>query len=170
MSYMTAESNIEALPVRRYAASKDVPRPTRIAVQIREVLKLAQEFEAQLGSALGCNPTDLAAMRHLIESGPMTPTELAARLGVSTAAATMVVDRLGALGHASRAPHETDRRKVVIVPAEASIEAAVAELMPFFVGVAELVAKLGDGDRRVVEAFLDGLLEVYRGVVTASKP
>src|SRR5687768_972666 len=84
---------------------------------LREIREVTGEFEARLGAALTVNPTDLAAMEHLIQDGPLSPTDLAKRIGVSTAAVTTIVDRLTAVGHVTRMPHPTDRRGVLVVPA-----------------------------------------------------
>ena len=59
---------------------------------LREIIDVTDEFEAHVGRELSVNPTDLQAMEHLIMSGPLSPTELARRLGISTAAVTAVVD------------------------------------------------------------------------------
>ena len=83
-------------------------------VLLREILYVTADFEAHLGRELAVNPTDLKAMEHLISSGPLSPTELARRLDMSTAAVTTVVDRLVAASHVARSQHPTDRRGVVV--------------------------------------------------------
>lgn len=163
---MTAERNgTGGSP--RHAAYESLPGPTPIGGQLREVLALSHAFEAQLAASLGCNATDLAAMQALIDDGPLTPSELARSLGLSTAAATLVVDRLAQLGHASRRRHETDRRKVVVVPSETSIQAAVTELTPVIVGVSRAIGALDTERREVVEGFLGEVIDIYRGALRA---
>jgi len=92
------------------------PRVRRATELVREVYEVSQDFESHVGRQLAVNRTDLSAMEHLIQSGPLSPTELARRLEISTAAATTVVDRLTALGHTTRMHHPTDRRGVIVVP------------------------------------------------------
>lgn len=53
--------------------------------------------------------------------GRRTPTELAARLQLSTGAITGLVDRLEAAGLAQRRRHATDRRKVMVELTEAGV-------------------------------------------------
>ena len=84
-------------------------------VLLRALLDVTEEFERALGSELTVNPTDLHAMEHLIMSGPLSPSELSRRLGVTSAATTTVVDRLTALGHVRREPHPSDRRGIRVV-------------------------------------------------------
>jgi DNA-binding MarR family transcriptional regulator len=144
-----------------------VPEVSTINNALHEINTLSRAFERRLGSVLTVNQTDLAAMEHLIQEGPLTPSDLAARLNVSTAASTLVVDRLVALGHVERHRHEHDRRKIVVVPARASVNRAVDELMPVMLGVAALVDDLSESDRRAVEGFLERVIDLYRTVVDA---
>lgn len=136
-----------------------------IGDRLHEISRLSRAFERQVGEALLVNSTDLAAMEYLMTEGPLTPSELARRLAVTTAATTLVVDRLVALGHVERHPHPRDRRKVVVKPAAASVAQAVGELMPVIGGVGALAADLSADERRVVEGFLAGVLEVYRSAL-----
>ncbi|OUE23650.1 MarR family transcriptional regulator [Clavibacter michiganensis] len=129
---------------------------------LRDVLGLAAGFERRLGGVLEVNPTDMKAMEHLIQEGSLSPTELAGRLGVSTAAATLVVDRLVEVGHVDRRPHPHDRRRVVVVPRPASVGRAMAELMPMIGGVARAADALTDEERAAVMRFLGEVREVYR--------
>ncbi|MBF4572266.1 MarR family transcriptional regulator [Herbiconiux sp. VKM Ac-1786] len=144
-----------------------MPVVSPISQQLRDVDALSRAFERRLGSVLTVNQTDLTAMEHLIQDGPLTPSELATRLKVSTAASTLVVDRLVALGHAERHPHERDRRKIVVVPARASVDRTVQELLPVILGVAAIVEDMSEEDRAVVSTFLDRVASVYRAAVAA---
>jgi DNA-binding MarR family transcriptional regulator len=71
--------------------------------------------------------TDLRAM-HQISDGPVRPTALAAKLDVTAAAATQLVDRLELRGLARRAPDPRDRRATVIrlTPAGARLYACTS--------------------------------------------
>lgn len=137
-----------------------------IITTLRDIDTHSRAFERRLASTLTVNQTDLTAMQHLISSGPLTPSDLAARLGVTTAASTLVVDRLVALGHAERHPHEHDRRKIVVVPARSSVLRAIDELRPVIDGLGDLVADLTPEEHAVVERFLRGVDAVYRTAAT----
>ncbi|MGD8193666.1 MarR family winged helix-turn-helix transcriptional regulator [Herbiconiux sp. P18] len=148
-------------------AESGMPMVSQISQQLRDVDALSRAFERRLGSVLTVNQTDLTAMEHLIQEGPLTPSELATRLKVTTAASTLVVDRLVALGHAERHPHEHDRRKIVVVPARSSVDRTVQELLPVIHGIAGIVDDLSEAERTVVSDFLARVADVYRAAVTA---
>ena len=139
-----------------------LPFSGEIGTQLREFIMLSRAFERQMGEALAVNPTDLSAMEHLIAAGSLTPSELARRLDISTAATTLVVDRLVGVGHAHRDPHVSDRRKVVVTPAPASVARAVQELMPVIGRVATLARGLSPEERVVISRFLGQVLDIYR--------
>ncbi|MGV8883171.1 MAG: MarR family winged helix-turn-helix transcriptional regulator [Rhodoglobus sp.] len=129
---------------------------------IREVREVSQEFELHLGRQLTVNPTDLQAMEHLIQSGPLGPTELARRLGISTAAVTAVVDRLVALGHVTRTQHPTDRRGIVVVPAPKSVTRAMEALIPMIRGIDGVLDDFEPDEQATITAYLEQVLSVYR--------
>ena len=69
-------------------------------------------------SALRMNETDMMALRFIVnaerEARAVSPKDLAAYLGISSASTTVLVDRLVASGHLSRAKHPSDGRAVVL--------------------------------------------------------
>ena len=138
-----------------------LPESGLISERLREIVTLSRDFERHVGQALMVNSTDLAAMEHLMTEGSLTPSELSRRLDISTAATTLVVDRLVALKHVRRHPHPHDRRKVVVVPEPRSVTQAFAELMPVIGGVAALEATMPEAERAVVEAFLARVVAIY---------
>jgi len=129
---------------------------------MRDILNVSVEFEKHVAHQLTVNPTDLAAMEHLIQSGPLGPTELARRLDISTAAVTTVVDRLTALGHVTRTKHPTDRRGVVVVPTPASLTKAMDTLMPMIMGIDGVLDEFSETDQATIAAYLQRVAEVYR--------
>ena len=162
------EAGIDATPIReRYAEHlpDDFPPASPIPMLVRRVFQLEQRFERRLASALDVNATDLSAMEHLMERGPMTPSELATRLEMSTAATTHVIDRLVAVGHVERNPHPVDRRKITVTPAPASVRKAFEELSPMIAGVGEVAAAYSPAEQQVIAGFLAGIADLYRELV-----
>lgn len=156
----------------RYAEQlpADFPTPTPIPMLIREIYQLSQRFERRLGASLSVNTTDLAAMEHLIQTGPMTPSELATLLEMSTAATTHVIDRLVAVGHVERRPHPVDRRKIVVIPAPASVARAFEELAPMIAGVGAAAAAYDAEEQAVIAGFLGSVVELYTDLVDDATP
>lgn len=144
-----------------------VSGPRRPTALLREILQVSDEFESRLARALHVNPTDLQAMEHLIESGPLSPTELSRRLGMSAAAVTTVIDRLEAVGHATRAPHPDDRRALRVAAKPESIRAAMEHLLPMIRDVDGVLDEFDDAERAAVQRYLERVVDVYRNNLPA---
>lgn len=142
------------------ASGASAARPaTRL---LRDLLDVTDDFERSLGAQLTVNPTDLDAMQHLIMSGPLSPTDLAKRIGLSPAATTTVIDRLEALHHVRREPNPADRRGIRVVPSEASRARAMATIMPMIMGVDSVLDDFSPDEQHVVTRYLERVVDVYR--------
>ncbi|WP_439693140.1 MarR family winged helix-turn-helix transcriptional regulator [Curtobacterium sp. SP.BCo] len=132
-----------------------------IRSRVRQVTVRQQRFERHLARRLEVDTAGLAAMDHLIEDGPATPTELAHRLEVSTAAMTLVLNRLESAGHVRRDRHPSDGRKLVVTAVDRSSDRAYDLVQPLIDGIETLVDGMDARQRAAVATFLDGLIRVY---------
>ena len=112
----------------------------------------------------GLTHSELVALEHLIR-GPIGPAEVARLLGVTTAAATGIVDRLEARGHVERRPHGTDRRRTELVITESAREDVLSQLLPMFRALAALDADLDEEERQVVDRYLRRAIEAVGSVL-----
>jgi DNA-binding MarR family transcriptional regulator len=132
-----------------------------IRARVQQLHIRQQRFERFLGRLLQVDHAGLEAMDHLISTGPATPTELARRLGISTAAMTLVLNRLENAGHLERSRHPSDGRKLVVTADEHSAEQVHAAVLPVIDGIESVIAAMDDTERRAVTTFLDRLLALY---------
>lgn len=85
------------------------------AVSALSVLIMAGEQYRQAVSAhFGLGVSETQAISHLTQAGELGMAELAGRLGMSTGAATSLVDRLERSDLARRHSHPSDRRRSVV--------------------------------------------------------
>jgi DNA-binding MarR family transcriptional regulator len=151
---------VQSIEEPRPAALPPQPHPASIA--LREVAEASKDFETHVRHQLDVNATDLAAMEHLIVSGPLGPAELGRRLGLSRPAMTAVVDRLTALGHATRSEHPTDRRGVIVTPAPASVDQAMEILRPMIAEVDAALDGFTDEQQAAITEYLNRVVAAYR--------
>lgn len=130
--------------------------------RLMQLLTEQLRFRHLVQDALGVDYAGLSTMIHLAQVGSDTPTAIAGTLGMSTAATSLVLNRLEVSGHISRQPHPTDRRKVVVAPVRGSLAAAREHSRPVTEGIDELAATLTPAERATVGAFIDGLVTVYQ--------
>jgi DNA-binding MarR family transcriptional regulator len=156
----SAPATVHGAPV---ASTPNGPGQVREAsMLLRDLLELTAQFELKVGAALSVNRRDFEAMQHLIAYGPLSPSDIARRLGVTTAAATTIVDRLTAVGHVTRTPHPTDRRAVVVVPTPSSVTAAMSQIFPLISGVDGLLDGFTDTEQTAITEYLRRATDVYR--------
>jgi DNA-binding MarR family transcriptional regulator len=118
-------------------------------------------LRAALARDVGISVPELLALEYLDSDGGLGPSELARRLQVSTGAVTALIDRLEASGHAARAAHPSDRRRVVVTRTTRASEELAREVAPLEREVRALVDGLDDDERLAVVRFLDA----FTGIV-----
>ncbi|GAA4605947.1 DNA-binding MarR family transcriptional regulator [Actinoplanes octamycinicus] len=130
-------------------------RHSDLALAIREMLQANGEATHSLAARLGVGGTDAIALDHLLSSDDgLGPTELGQRLGIRSASATTLVDRLQATGHAQRVPHPSDRRRQTVVATPHAREQVVRALTPLLDRIEEAAARLSPEQAEVTVAFL----------------
>ena len=98
---------------------------------LRSVQQASAEANQELARRLGIGITDVAALEHLVAADPpLGPVELGHRLGIRSASATTLVDRLEQSGHVHRTAHPQDRRRVELVMSEESAARTLEALAP----------------------------------------
>lgn len=135
------------------------------AVHVLEALRAYRTAETAMRrrtkDSMGMGEKDMLALRYLLEahrSGiPMSPRDLSARLGISSASTTTLLDRLSRTGHIARRPHPTDRRALVIVAtaeADCEVRATLGHMHERMMATARA---LSPEQTRTVTAFLHAM-------------
>ena len=139
------------------STSADHELATRLRLAIaRSARRLRQEAGTDLSPSLS------AALATVDRFGPLTPTELAARVRVQRPTITRVVCRLEEAGLVSRAADPADGRSALITvsPAGREVLAEIRTRKDAF--LSERLEALGPEDRATLEraaALLEGMLE-----------
>lgn len=138
-------------------------------VALREVLARGAELSHVVARRAGLSDREMTALEHLSRQS-LGPTEVARRLDVSTAAATGIVDRLVARGHAERRSHAQDRRRTDVHLTDSGRREASSHLLPMFVTLDLLDKGFSAEERAVVERYLRGVLEAFDAVLACEEP
>jgi DNA-binding MarR family transcriptional regulator len=105
--------------------------------------------------------TDLTALRLMLRAGnagrPLSAAVLARELQISTAATTVLVDRLERSGHAERHRSTTDARSIEIRPTAASHEDVRATMGELHERMMAIAGALLPDEARVITRFLGDL-------------
>ena len=126
--------------------------PATLAV--RDLIGASRELVGRMAQVIGMNANDMAAIGVLTQFGPMGVTQLAYRLGIRSASATLLVDRLERAGHVERVRHTTDRRRVVVTDTAAARAVTLEAWLPVVREIDEVCRTLTEGERTFVLDFL----------------
>lgn len=140
----------------------EAPWPSSsVALLLYDVLHLTAETRAGMARRLGLNPSEVDAMEHLMAE-PMGPVELSRRLHMTSASATVLVDRLEEAGHVRRESDPLDRRRRVVRPTEQGVASVFAQVAPLVTDLVGAEEPLSARERAAVEGYLERVLEVLR--------
>ncbi|PID53923.1 MAG: MarR family transcriptional regulator [Micrococcales bacterium] len=130
---------------------------------LNALIDIAGSAPAAVARRAGLSTSELHALRHL-STAPMGPADIARLLGVTTAAASGVVDRLTEHGHAERHPHPDDGRRTQVHITESGRAEVLQHLAPMFTELARLDAALTEQERQTVLDYLTGAIRAIRNV------
>ena len=131
---------------------------------MRTLTRLSAQVAPTVARRASLTHNELRALEHLMDQ-PMGPGELARVLGVSSAAASGIIDRLEKRGHAERASHASDGRRTSVTISASGRTEVVGYLMPMFRELAVLDESLSEDERAAVDRFLDGAIRALRAVI-----
>jgi DNA-binding MarR family transcriptional regulator len=127
-----------------------------VRAAMRRLTTSVDGLDQRAAEHFGITRADLRAIDNLRSGGPMTASELAAAVGISSGGLSIALERLERSGYLRRTPHPDDRRSVLI---EASEAVAVPEQEVFGeLGrrMHEMLSRYGDGELRTIRDYLEG--------------
>ncbi|HEX6971270.1 MAG TPA: MarR family transcriptional regulator [Limnochordia bacterium] len=105
--------------------STERPIPAKLARALHRELGTIGTQSVLLNQAiadrLGLYPTEVEVLDLLSRAGSLTAGDVARVTGLTSGAASRLIDRLERAGYARRAPHPQDRRSVLVMPVAESI-------------------------------------------------
>lgn len=160
---MSESSSGTAQPSNRDELSSRMESSSTLTA-LRTLTRLAEQVAPAVARRAQLTHNELRALEHLMDQ-PMGPGELGRVLGVSSAAASGIIDRLEARGHAQRTSHQSDGRRTSVTISASGRTEVVGFLMPMFRELAVIDAELSEEDRPAVDRFLQGAIRALRAVV-----
>jgi DNA-binding MarR family transcriptional regulator len=136
--------------------------------RLRRVLRASHEADLALARRMELGLNDVAALDLLALEGPQGAAQIARRLGMRPASATVLVDRLEAAGHVERTRDDADRRRVTVAPTMQAYRDALAAMAPLLQALEAAVADLDAAERAVVDRYLTRVAEALQAYVEAT--
>jgi DNA-binding MarR family transcriptional regulator len=139
------------------------PKFSELSRALREALLANSDAVHALAARLGIGHSDLSALDYLAGSPEgVGPVELGHRLGMRSASATVLVDRLEKAGHVARLPHPDDKRRISLAVTPTARQELLEALAPLTGAVDELASHLSPEHARVAAQFLRDVAHAFR--------
>lgn len=133
---------------------------------VRDLVQADRDMRRAASRRMGVGETDMRAIRYVMAAADdgygATPHELASHLGISTAATTVLLDRLVRAGLVERVAHPTDRRGKLVVPTPHSYTETRTQLRDAHDRMRKVAAAVPRESRPAVVDFLSALAELMR--------
>ena len=142
----------------RLGAPEGWPR-SDVVEALYAVLQAMPELRVAIARRLELNPSEVDAMEHVM-GDPIGPVELSRRLHMTSASATVLVDRLEQAGHAARELDPADGRRRVVRPTAQGANAVFAQIRPLVADLVDAEDGLTARERAAVVGYLRRVLEV----------
>lgn len=139
--------------------SRPVGSPPTFA--LRALLRSYSDLQRHIADALHLGLNDVAALEHLLRRADLGPADIASLLGMSTASATVLIDRLETAGHVERRPHSTDRRRKQLVVTQHAQNEMLRALQPVFDMHKDIDQHYSDEEQAVIASYLQRVSRSY---------
>jgi DNA-binding MarR family transcriptional regulator len=146
------EAHLEPIPAEAKWVENLVQDDLSDALQ--RLLQVAPHVRGALARQTDLTGTDVEIFEHLLAE-PLGPAELARRVHLTTAAASIALDRLEEAGHVVRRTHPDDGRKQMVVPTTSGMASVFAAIQPMLIALEQAGSPLTTRQRRVVADYLD---------------
>lgn len=138
-----------------------------IASALRTMLQAGRQMHTALARRLDVRVTDVQAVDIVVSaSEPIGPVELGNRLGIRSASATALVERLVVAEHMVREPDPRDGRRVTLAATEHARTEVRQALAPLLADLAAIAGRLDDAQADTVLTFLHETTAAIRGYAT----
>jgi len=103
----------------------------------------------------GISRTDLRVIDNLCSSGPLTPSQLARAVGLTSGGLSIALERLERIGYIRRSQHPQDRRRVVVEATDAVVPFETAVFAALGRRVNRLLAGYSNEELQTIKHFLE---------------
>lgn len=107
-------------------------------------------FQNAVDAWAGLNATDTECLRLLFFKGTATPSELARQTGLTSGAATAMLDRLEKAGLIERRPNPNDRRGTLITPTESAAQRVASWFASARKAQEELISSYSESELAII--------------------
>ncbi len=118
-------------------------------------------FRNAMSEQMGFNVTDMECLRVLFLKGIATPSELARHTGLTSGAATAMLNRLEKAGFIERRPNPDDRRGTLIAPVKSGAEKVASWFESARKAQDELISSYSEKELEIISDVFEGFTKLW---------
>lgn len=118
-------------------------------------------FRNAMSERSGFNVTDMECLRLLYLKGVATPSELARQTGLTSGAATAMLDRLEKAGFIERQPNPEDRRGTLILPVKSGAQKVASWFESARKAQDELISSYSEKELEIISDVFERFVKVW---------
>lgn len=135
-----------------------------LAIALRDLQRAGLAVRHELGRRLRLGTSDVNALDQIVFSAePLGPVDLGHRLGITSASATALTDRLERAGHLRRVRHPSDRRRQTLTPTDHARAEVTAALRPLIQALDAAADGMSPAETEAVTRYLSRAADAMRG-------
>jgi DNA-binding MarR family transcriptional regulator len=135
---------------------------TAVLLATRKMTGQGILFSQAVADRLGLALTDVEALEQLSTLGRATAGQIAELTGLTTGAATRMIDRLEQSGFVRRSPDPADRRRVIVEPIAERIRSVEDHYAALRMATQQAIEHYSDHDLELVRGYLEEALAAGR--------
>ncbi|WP_420451970.1 MarR family winged helix-turn-helix transcriptional regulator [Ilumatobacter sp.] len=139
---------------------------TDLSWALRSLLWNYNNVQRHIAEQMEMGTRDVSALEHLAERPELGPADLASILGISTASATVLIDRLEDAGHVERRAHPSDRRRKQINVTEHATAEMFRTLQPLFDALTAIDDNYTPSEAATIASYLRAVTDAYETYTT----
>jgi len=141
----------------------------RVMWQARRLSTASTLYSIATADHLGMNLSDMLCLGILAGAGPISPSQLATLIGLSTGSVTGLIDRLERLDLVRRERDEQDRRRIVLHLNTGRDEEIGKAFVPMLETAWQHLEQFTDDELRVIARYHDGAIGFMREATQAMR-
>lgn len=137
---------------------------------VNALCRSVDDLRRHAATELGISASGLDALALICHGEDVTPGDIAAELNITSGSVTPIVDQLVEAGYVERAPHSTDRRRVVLIAKPGGQHALAWALEQPAAELQTIVTGLSERDAAAAAHFLAAATEAFQRRLSAADP
>lgn len=154
--------------IQREAFERGTTEGTDLSWALRAMLWGYNDVQRHIARQMNLGASDVAALEHLLERPDLGPADIASLVGMSTASATVLVDRLETAGHVERRAHPQDRRRKQLAVTEHAKASMFQTLQPLIDTLMSIDQSYDRDQQAVIKSYLRRVGQAYEDYVNHS--